>query len=169
MTPKSLLRHKVAVSPLTSLSAGEFQLVIAEVENLEAKKTRRVVFCSGKVYYDLLDARQVHGIDDVAIVRIEQLYPFPIPEYAALLKQYNTLKTSSGVRKSRRIRAPGIRFGTGCKNRCIEEGVLPEVDDAFAAMFGVSEGGIDAFRRGSSPATWSANSRTRCVRVPRSA
>jgi 2-oxoglutarate dehydrogenase E1 component len=94
MTPKSLLRHKMAVSPLESLSSGEFELLIPEVENMPAKKTNRVVFCSGKVYYDLLEARQVHGITDVAIVRIEQLYPFPITEYAALLQQYGHVKDS---------------------------------------------------------------------------
>ena len=88
MTPKSLLRHKMAVSPLTALSAGEFELIIPEVENIAAKNARRVVFCSGKVYYDLLEARQVQGIDDIALIRIEQLYPFPIPGYAGLLKQY---------------------------------------------------------------------------------
>jgi 2-oxoglutarate dehydrogenase E1 component len=88
MTPKSLLRHKMAVSPLSSLSAGEFELIIPEVENISEKKTRRAVFCSGKVYYDLLEARQVHGIDDIALIRIEQLYPFPIAEYAALIKRY---------------------------------------------------------------------------------
>lgn len=88
MTPKSLLRHKMAVSPLTALSTGQFELIIPEVENIVASKTRRVVFCSGKVYYDLLEARQVHGINDVALVRIEQLYPFPVDEYAGLLKQY---------------------------------------------------------------------------------
>jgi 2-oxoglutarate dehydrogenase E1 component len=89
MTPKSLLRHKMAVSPLTSLSAGEFQLIIPESENIAVKKTRRIVFCSGKVYYDLLEARQVHGLVDAAIVRVEQLYPFPIEEYAAVLEQYD--------------------------------------------------------------------------------
>jgi len=88
MTPKSLLRHKMAVSPITALSAGEFKLIIPEAENISVKKTRRVVFCSGKVYYDLLEARQVHGIDDVALIRIEQLYPFPISGFANMLKQY---------------------------------------------------------------------------------
>jgi len=88
MTPKSLLRHKMAVSPLTALSAGKFELIIPEAEGLSARNTRRVVFCSGKVYYDLLEARQVHGIDDIALIRLEQLYPFPISEYAKLLKQY---------------------------------------------------------------------------------
>lgn len=54
--------------------------------------TNRVVFCSGKVYFDLLEAREVHGMDDVAIVRIEQLYPFPIPELAALMQDYAHVK-----------------------------------------------------------------------------
>jgi 2-oxoglutarate dehydrogenase E1 component len=88
MTPKSLLRHKMSVSPLHRLSDGRFELVIPELESIDPAKTRRVVFCSGKVYYDLLESRQVHGIDDVALIRIEQLYPFPIPEYAAALEQY---------------------------------------------------------------------------------
>jgi 2-oxoglutarate dehydrogenase E1 component len=88
MTPKSLLRHKMSVSPLTSLSTGEFELIIPEIDDISLKKTRRVVFCSGKVYYDLVEARSVHGIDDVALIRLEQLYPFPIDEYANLLKTY---------------------------------------------------------------------------------
>jgi len=91
MTPKSLLRHKTAVSPLTALSSGEFELIIPEAENLAVAKTRRIVFCSGKVYYDLLEARQVHGINDIALIRIEQLYPFPIDKYAGLLQQYDNV------------------------------------------------------------------------------
>jgi 2-oxoglutarate dehydrogenase E1 component len=88
LTPKSLLRHKMSVSPLHCLSDGRFELVIPEVESIDPAKTRRVVFCSGKVYYDLLESRRVHGIDDVALIRIEQLYPFPIRAYAAALEQY---------------------------------------------------------------------------------
>ncbi len=88
MTPKSLLRHKMAVSPLESLSAGEFHRVIPEIEDIKAEDTRRVVFCSGKVYYDLLEARQVHGVKDTALVRIEQLYPFPIDEFAKVVEHY---------------------------------------------------------------------------------
>jgi 2-oxoglutarate dehydrogenase E1 component len=88
MTPKSLLRHKMSVSPLTALSAGEFELIIPEAEPLELDKTRRIVFCSGKVYYDLLEARQVHGVNNVAVIRIEQLYPFPISQYSKILNAY---------------------------------------------------------------------------------
>jgi 2-oxoglutarate dehydrogenase E1 component len=88
MTPKSLLRHKMSVSPLTELSSGCFELIIPEIEAIVTKKTRRVVFCSGKVYFDLLEARESHGIIDIAIIRIEQLYPFPIEQYAEILEQY---------------------------------------------------------------------------------
>ena len=92
MTPKSLLRHKSSVSPITDLSDGAFQAIMPEAEGIAPEKTRRVVFCSGKVYYDLLEARQVHGISDIALVRIEQLYPFPILDYAALLDEYAHVK-----------------------------------------------------------------------------
>jgi 2-oxoglutarate dehydrogenase E1 component len=88
MTPKSLLRHKMSVSPLSELSSEGFELIIPELEAISTNKTRRLVFCSGKVYFDLLEAREAHGIDDIAIIRIEQLYPFPIPQYAELLGQY---------------------------------------------------------------------------------
>ena len=89
MTPKSLLRHKMSVSPLTELSSGRFEVIIPEIEAIEPKKTRRLVFCSGKVYFDLLEAREVNNIDDIAIIRIEQLYPFPVDEFADIIEQYS--------------------------------------------------------------------------------
>ncbi len=88
MTPKSLLRHKMSVSPLTELSSGRFELIIPEIEAIAINKTRRIVLCSGKVYFDLLESREAHGISDIALIRLEQLYPFPIDEYAALIDQY---------------------------------------------------------------------------------
>ena len=88
MTPKSLLRHKLSVSPLADLSNGGFDLLIPETENIKPADVRRMVLCSGKVYFDLLEARRVHGIDNIAMVRVEQLYPFPIEEYAALISQH---------------------------------------------------------------------------------
>ncbi len=92
MTPKSLLRHKMSVSSLSALSTDKFELIIPETEPIDPDKTRRIVFCSGKVYYDLLEAREVQGVDDVALIRLEQLYPFPIDEYAASLEQYGAVK-----------------------------------------------------------------------------
>jgi 2-oxoglutarate dehydrogenase E1 component len=88
MTPKSLLRHKLSVSPLEDLTKGTFRNVIDEVDGLQSSDVTRIVFCAGKVYFDLLDSRRSDGIHNVAIVRIEQLYPFPIEEYAAVVKKY---------------------------------------------------------------------------------
>jgi 2-oxoglutarate dehydrogenase E1 component len=88
MTPKSLLRHKLAVSDLEELARGRFQTIIDEIDPIDPKKVTRVVFCSGKVYYDLLEQRRADGNDTVAIVRIEQLYPFPADGYEAVLSRY---------------------------------------------------------------------------------
>lgn len=92
MTPKSLLRHKLAVSTLKDLSQGKFQLVIPEIDDLKADKVRKVVLCSGKVYYDLLTKRREDKINDIAIIRIEQLYPFPYDELQAELAKYKKAK-----------------------------------------------------------------------------
>jgi 2-oxoglutarate dehydrogenase E1 component len=92
MTPKSLLRHKLAVSTLDELANGEFQLVLPEVDELDSAKVKRVVMCSGKVYYDLLEARRKEEIKDVAIVRIEQQYPFPREALTAELAKYPKAK-----------------------------------------------------------------------------
>jgi 2-oxoglutarate dehydrogenase E1 component len=88
MTPKSLLRHKLAVSAVTDLTTGGFSLVLPEAEPIEAGRVRRVLLCSGKVYYDLLVARRERDIDDVAIVRVEQLHPFPVEEIRTALATY---------------------------------------------------------------------------------
>ncbi|MGX5731132.1 2-oxoglutarate dehydrogenase E1 component [Pseudoxanthomonas beigongshangi] len=87
MTPKSLLRHKLAVSTLDELANGEFQHLIPD-NAADPKKVKRVVLCSGKVYYDLLEDQQKRGQDDVALVRIEQLYPFPRARLAEELKRF---------------------------------------------------------------------------------
>ncbi len=92
MTPKSLLRHKLAVSSLEDLSNGKFYLVIPEADPLNAKDVRKVVMCSGKVYYDLLSERRKREQSDVALVRVEQLYPFPVEALQAVLKTYPKAK-----------------------------------------------------------------------------
>ncbi len=88
LTPKSLLRHKLSVSPLSDLSTGRFELIVPDSADLKPASIQRVVFCSGKVYYDLAEARQVNDMANVALVRIEQLYPFPIDQYAEILVKY---------------------------------------------------------------------------------
>ena len=92
MTPKSLLRHKLCVSTLDDLASGSYQRVIAEVDEIDAKKVEHVILCSGKVYYDLLEKRRAEKKENVAIIRVEQLYPFPASELNELLKCYT--KTS---------------------------------------------------------------------------
>jgi 2-oxoglutarate dehydrogenase E1 component len=88
-TPKSLLRNKDAGSPLTDLAKGGFQTVIPELdEKIDANKVKRVIACSGKVYYDLVNSRKTRNANDVAVIRIEQLYPFPHKAFAAELKRF---------------------------------------------------------------------------------
>ncbi|RMH85770.1 2-oxoglutarate dehydrogenase E1 component [Pseudomonas sp. AOB-7] len=92
LTPKSLLRHKLAISTLEDLAEGSFQTVIGEIDALDPKKVERLILCSGKVYYDLLEKRRAEGREDIAIVRIEQLYPFPEEDLAEVMAPYKNLK-----------------------------------------------------------------------------
>ena len=92
ITPKSLLRHKEAISGLDDLTSGTFQTILPEKEPSDPKKVTRLILCSGKVYYDLLEKKKADERDDVAIVRIEQLYPFPSDDLDELLSQYSKLK-----------------------------------------------------------------------------
>ena len=88
MTPKSLLRAKDAASPLSEFTKGVFQTIIPENKDVKADKVKRIVACSGKVYYDLAKKREEKGADDVVILRVEQLYPFPHKAFAAEVKKY---------------------------------------------------------------------------------
>ncbi|HAB25827.1 MULTISPECIES: 2-oxoglutarate dehydrogenase E1 component [Pantoea] len=88
MSPKSLLRHPLAISSLDELANGSFQPAIGEIDALDPQQVKRVVLCSGKVYYDLLEQRRKNEQTDVAIVRIEQLYPFPHKAVQEALKDY---------------------------------------------------------------------------------
>ncbi|MFW9294385.1 2-oxoglutarate dehydrogenase E1 component, partial [Glaesserella parasuis] len=88
ISPKSLLRHPLAVSTLDELINGEFKTVIGELDNLDPAQVKRVVLCSGKVYYDLLEERRQRVKTDVAIIRIEQLYPYPHEDVKKALMPY---------------------------------------------------------------------------------
>ncbi len=92
MTPKSLLRHKLAVSELEDFKSGHFHPVIPEVDKHESANVSRVVLCSGKVYYDLLEKRRELELKHVVIIRMEQLYPFPKEDLTAILKDYLHVK-----------------------------------------------------------------------------
>jgi 2-oxoglutarate dehydrogenase E1 component len=88
LSPKSLLRHPMSVSSLEDLTEGTFQPLIPEGPELAVEDVRRLVFCTGKVYFDLRQAQTEHELNDVALIRIEQLYPFPIEEYARTIEHY---------------------------------------------------------------------------------
>lgn len=89
-TPKKLLRYPSCVSKLTDFTKGNFQEVLDDT--IDAKKVTRVAFCSGKVYYDLIERREKEGVDDIAFIRLEQLYPFPQKQVDTILKKYNKAK-----------------------------------------------------------------------------
>jgi 2-oxoglutarate dehydrogenase E1 component len=91
-TPKSLLRHKLAISTLEDLADGSFQPILGEVDAIDPARVARVVLCSGKVYYDLLERRREDAVTDIAIVRLEQLYPFPEQELVQIFAPYTHLK-----------------------------------------------------------------------------
>lgn len=92
MSPKSLLRHPMATSTLEELAEGQFKNVIGEIDEINPENVKRVVMCSGKVYYDLLDQRRKNEQTDVAIIRLEQLYPFPQEECAKIVAEYSHVK-----------------------------------------------------------------------------
>jgi 2-oxoglutarate dehydrogenase E1 component len=92
MTPKSLLRHPLSVSRLEDLASGSFRTVIDEIDEINPEAVKRIVLCSGKVYFDLLKARREAKVETVAIVRLEQLYPFPSDGYEAILRKYGNAR-----------------------------------------------------------------------------
>ncbi|MEE4250769.1 MAG: 2-oxoglutarate dehydrogenase E1 component [Alcanivoracaceae bacterium] len=93
MSPKSLLRHKRAISTLEELSDGRFQTVLGDTD-VNAEEVTRLVLCGGKVYYDLLEKREADGITNTALVRIEQLYPFPEQRLQEIIAPYSNLKSA---------------------------------------------------------------------------
>jgi len=92
ISPKSLLRHKEAVSTIEECADGTFHTVIGEIDKIDAKKVRRVIVCSGKIYYELLAYRRERKIDDIAILRLEQQYPFPHEDYKSAVGKYGQAK-----------------------------------------------------------------------------
>ena len=92
MTPKNLLRHKLSTSSLEEVTEFGFRHVIGEIDKKSLKKVKRLVVCSGKVYFDLLDARRERNINNIAIIRVEQLYPFPEADLKKQIHSYKGVK-----------------------------------------------------------------------------
>jgi 2-oxoglutarate dehydrogenase E1 component len=88
MTAKSLLRHPKCVSTIDELAHGDFQPVVLDETVQNPEQIKRIQVCAGKVYYELLTARETRAATDTAIIKMPQLYPFPKPEFAAMLKAY---------------------------------------------------------------------------------
>ncbi|WP_050799380.1 2-oxoglutarate dehydrogenase E1 component [Candidatus Endoriftia persephonae] len=88
MTPKSLLRHRLATSPIQAFTEDGFLNVIGEIDAIDPESVKRIVLCAGKLYYELLETRRSRGITDTAIIRIEQLYPFPSDDFAQAIAPY---------------------------------------------------------------------------------
>jgi 2-oxoglutarate dehydrogenase E1 component len=122
MTPKSLLRHEMAVSTLEELANGEFATVIDDVDKLQSSNVHRVVLSSGKVYFDLLKARRATGNNDVALVRVEQLYPFPVQEMEAVMARY-----------------PGAREVVWCQEEPQNQGAWYQIRHRLQAIVGKRE------------------------------
>lgn len=89
-TPKKLLRYPTCVSSIKDFTTGGFEEVLDDT--LDAKKVTRVAFCTGKIYYEMIERREKEGADDIAFIRLEQLYPFPQKQVDAILKKYNKAK-----------------------------------------------------------------------------
>jgi 2-oxoglutarate dehydrogenase E1 component len=137
MTPKSLLRHKHSSSTMQDLESGWFHTVLDELEPVEPANVRRIVLCSGKVYYDLLERRQALQPDDIALVRIEQLYPFPAEEYQAILDRY-----------------PGAREIVWCQEEPQNQGAWYQIRHRLQAPLGPQHELLYAGREGAAaPAT----------------
>jgi 2-oxoglutarate dehydrogenase E1 component len=102
MTPKSLLRHPRATSRVRDFSDGRFRRVIADDAGSDPQRISRVLLCTGKVYYDLIEHRESAERDDVAVIRIEQLYPFPSEDLAAVLARYPASSTKVWVQEEPR-------------------------------------------------------------------
>jgi len=124
MSPKSLLRHKEAVSSIEELADGQFRPVIGENEKLDAKKVRRVIVCSGKVYFELLAYRREQQRNDIAIVRLEQLYPFPHEDFKAVFKGFPGVKEVVWCQEEPQNQGAWYRLRAYLRNDMPEAGVL---------------------------------------------
>jgi 2-oxoglutarate dehydrogenase E1 component len=131
--PKSLLRHKESVSSLQDVAEGQFQTVIGDAEKLDAKKVKRVVVCSGKVYYDLLAYRRDKKITNVAIIRLEQQYPFPHESFRKEMGKYTAAKEVVWCQEEPQNQGAWYRLRAYFRNDIAEKQVLAYAGRAVSA------------------------------------
>lgn len=115
-TPKSMLRLKTAVSPVADFTSGRFASVLDDPMISDREAVRRVLLCSGKISYELNGARQKRGIDDIAIVRVEQLYPVPKRRLAEALDRYPNAQDVRWVQEEPANQGPGRSTGSPCRS-----------------------------------------------------
>ncbi len=133
MSPKSLLRHKEAVSTLDDFSRRGFQTVVGDAENVIPKKVRRVLACSGKVYYELLAYRREKGIEDVAIIRLEQQYPFPHADFRQVIAQFPQAKDVVWVQEEPQNKGAWYRLRSYFRRDILPKQVLGYAGRAVSA------------------------------------
>ncbi len=141
LTPKSLLRHKMAVSTLEDLYDGAFRTVLPEIDDLDPKGVDRLVLCGGKVYYELLEARRASGAQNVAILRIEQLYPYPREDLARAVAPYTRVRRVVWCQEEPQNQ--GAWFQTQHKIRQVIAGLdtFPPLEYAGRDSFAATAGG----------------------------
>lgn len=118
-TPKSLLRHPLCVSPLNDFSEGRFQTVIIEDKEVQSEKIQWLILCTGKIYYELIQQREKYGVQDMVIIRIEQLYPFPKREVEAVFHKYSSARYKYWIQEE-----PANMGAWGYINRMLGSGIL---------------------------------------------
>src|SRR5437773_941321 len=132
MTPKSLLRASFASSPAEEFIHGRFEEILGSPEATPADRVKRIIFCSGKVYYDLLNYRTQRKIDDAAIIRVEQLIPWQKKNCAKCLSHFRRTRSSSGARKNRKTWGHGLSSNPGCARFCVAKSRTPAAKRAPA-------------------------------------
>jgi 2-oxoglutarate dehydrogenase E1 component len=130
MSPKSLLRHKESTSTMEELADGSFQVLIGETDALDAAKVRRIILCSGKVYYDLRQERRARGIDNIAIIRLEQLYPFPSDDLRDAMAIYPNFEEVMWCQEEPMNQ--GAWYSSQHHMRRVTSGLKPEIDLSYA-------------------------------------
>jgi len=133
MSPKSLLRHKLSVSTISDLSEKGFQSIIGEIDSIVANDVKRIVFCSGKVYFDLLDARRERAITDVALIRVEELYPFPVSKIAEQIAKYSRASEVMWCQEEPRNQGPWLFVASYLKDLIKSNQMLSVVSRPAAA------------------------------------
>jgi 2-oxoglutarate dehydrogenase E1 component len=143
-TPKSLLRHRLAVNELSDFIDGEFQPLISEIDDHKESAVKRIVLCHGRVYYDLLARRRENKRDDVVIIRMEQLYPFPVAKMRKEIERYPNAKEIIWCQEEPMNQGSWFTSQHHVRNIITEDVVLQYAGRPFSAAPAVGYPGLHA-------------------------